>query len=425
MFSRLSQWFLLACVLVAAPARAEVYALLVGVADYDDSTGIADLRGPPNDVALLRSVLLRRGVSQIVTLADGTAQSPRPTRAAILAALDELIGRVSAGDFVFLHFSGHGTRQRDQNGDETDGLDEVFLPADAGPADPATGLISQGLADDEIGSAVSALRAKGVDVWLVMDNCHAGSGLRAGAPQIADRYVDPVLLGVSNATARIAEPTPVALNDPDLPGGVIAFYAAQSTEVAREVDLSGDGEWYGLFTAKLAARLDQPGAFTFRQLFQGVMTDLNDQTVPGAARLQTPLWEGTLIDATLFGGSESNGPSRYVLNGDQMAAGLVHGLSKGTLVGLVADVTDPADAVIGVAQITDIGATQADLRAVDPDCEPVAASLCPALGNLPETSSFAQLLARPLDMTVRIARPRQMNGAGLSETSHPAYQALQ
>ena len=201
MFSRLSQWFLLACVLVAAPARAEVYALLVGVADYDDSTGIADLRGPPNDVALLRSVLLRRGVSQIVTLAYGTAQSPRPTRAAILAALDELIGRVSAGDFVFLHFSGHGTRQRDQNGDETDGLDEVFLPADAGPADPATGLISQGLADDEIGSAVSALRAKGVDVWLVMDNCHAGSGLRAGAPQIADRYVDPVLLGVSNATA--------------------------------------------------------------------------------------------------------------------------------------------------------------------------------------------------------------------------------
>ena len=43
-----------------------------------------------------------------------------------------MAARATAGDPVYIHLSGHGTRQGDPEGDETDGLDEVFLPADTG-----------------------------------------------------------------------------------------------------------------------------------------------------------------------------------------------------------------------------------------------------------------------------------------------------
>lgn len=193
----------------------------------------------------------------------------------------------------------------DQDGDETDGLDEVFLPTDTARAAPGAGVIPNAIVDDEIGRAMDAIRATGADVWLVMDSCHSGSGMRTASPGTASRFVDPAVLGVEVTVSGQAEPQAVGDQGADLPGGFLAFYAARSTEVAREVDFAeatGGGEWYGLFTAKLAARLDDSPGISFRLLFQAVLSDMADGSVPAVARLQTPLWEGTLIDAVVFGG---------------------------------------------------------------------------------------------------------------------------
>ena len=102
---------------VAAPSLAEMRALLVGVSDYDDAIGLSDLRGPANDVALLRRVLAGQGVQDITVLADGVPDAARPTRSAILDGLADQAARAQPGDFIYLHFSGHGTRQPDRSGD--------------------------------------------------------------------------------------------------------------------------------------------------------------------------------------------------------------------------------------------------------------------------------------------------------------------
>ncbi len=401
-------------------AQAETRALLIGVSDYDNSIGLADLKGPANDVALLKRVLGNRGVSDITVLADIGDGATSPTRANILAAFADLAATSKPGYFVYIHLSGHGTRQADQNGDETDGLDEVFLPSDTARAEPGAGVIPNAIVDDEIGRAVDAIRATGADVWLVMDSCHSGSGLRAASPGTAPRFVDPAVLGVQVTISDQAEPKVIGNQGAELPGGFLAFYAARSTEVAREVNFAeatGGNEWYGLFTSKLAARLDGNPGISFRQLFQAVLSDMADGSVPGVARLQTPLWEGTLIDAVVFGGSETIGLRRFGVMGDEILAGLVHGMGEGTLVGLVADAADGPEALIGYAQLEDVEATRAFLRAVDAGCVPSLASPCAATGPVPPDARFAQVVARPVDLVVRIAQPRDLvTGQTLADT---------
>ncbi|MEX0283148.1 MAG: caspase domain-containing protein [Paracoccaceae bacterium] len=409
----------------ASVAASETRAVLVGVSDYDDEIGLADLKGPANDVSLLSEVLRNLGISDITVLADGPEGAIRPTHEAIVTALAKEAERAAPGDFVYLHFSGHGTRQPDRNGDETDGLDEVFLPADTGRAVAETGLISNALVDDDIGKAVDAIRAKGADVWLVLDSCHSGTGLRAGGVGGASRYVDPALLGVSVQPAAPGPAVDKSENE-DLPGGFVAFYSARADEVAREYDLDpGEGEaYYGLFTAKLAARLADAQGWSFRQLFQAVLSDLNDTSLPGVARLQTPSWDGTLIDRPVLGDGEVSGARRFTMRGDELRAGIVHNIANGALLALYTGPADPEDQVLGYAQATSATATSAILMPVGSDCVPSTDSLCARQGQLPVEARFAQVTARPVDLTVRIAPPRDLSTGADLATDHPAVVGL-
>ena len=400
--------------LIFAPVAAvsETRALLIGVSDYDSEAGLADLKGPVNDVRLMHRVLTSRGISNISVLADGFDQGDRPTREAILSALAELAASAAAGDFIYIHFSGHGTRQIDLNGDESDGLDEVFLPADARPADAGENTIPNAIVDEEIGAALHEIRKKGADVWIVIDSCFSGSGVRAGSVRVASRFVDPALLGISLRSPLTEESGVAEAGGAEPEGGLIAFYAARSTEVAREVDMAPGGaaeeEFYGLFTAKLAARLDAAQDPSFRALFQGVLKDMNDFTLPGGVGMQTPLWEGTLIDAPIFGGTATIGMRRFPVSGDELSAGLLHGVPEGSLVGLVRDIADPPDALVGFAQTEDTAATRSFLRPVGETCVPRNSSPCARAGALPDDARFAQIIARPIDQTVGVAPPRDL-----------------
>ncbi|MAM62274.1 MAG: hypothetical protein CMH11_12350 [Maritimibacter sp.] len=406
-----------------ALARAEVSALLVGVGDYAEGSGIDDLKGPPNDVRLLGEALASRGVRDITVLADHTEGAARPTRAAILAALSERAGHVGPGDLVYVHLSGHGSRQKDLNGDETDGQDEVFLPADATNRARETGLFVNAITDDEIGAALDAIRATGADVWLVMDSCNSGTGLRAGSSGLVARYVDP--------PTGIAPPMRGEGRDEaggaGLPGGIVAFYAAQSTERAHELDFGGTGatqDWYGLFSSQLAARLADGGDWTFRQLFQAVLADMNDRSIPGGARLQTPLWEGDLIDRPLFGAADGASARRFPVERGRIGAGQIHGMLDGTLVGLLAEANGPAGDWIGRAQLSDLGARDARLTAVSAACRPEADAPCPATGQLPADARFAEVIARPVDLAVVFAPPVEIATGAPLAADHTAHVAL-
>lgn len=62
-------------------------------------------------------------------LVDDGDHAP-PTRAAIIAAYKKVVSQSQAGDAIFLHYSGHGTKVKDVSGDEDDGYDEALVPLD-------------------------------------------------------------------------------------------------------------------------------------------------------------------------------------------------------------------------------------------------------------------------------------------------------
>jgi len=276
---------------------------------------------------------------------------------------------------------------------------------------------------------VLAIREKGADVVLVMDSCHSGSGLRDASPDQVSRLVDPAVLGIrADAVGSGRQVSVLETAEVQAPGQVVAFFAARSDEVAREVNLTpgvpGDAGWYGLFTARLTARLADSDGLSYRQLFQSVMSDMNDTALPGGGPLQTPSWEGGLIDAAVLGGRGTVGLRQFAVRGDEIAAGLVQGFGKGTVFGLVADAAAPADAPMTYAQIVDAQASRAYLLPVTIDCVPKAEDLCPSTGALPVTAHFARLVARPVDVALHLAPPRDIATGEPLPADDPAGQAL-
>ena len=139
---------LLSTVLFATPALArENYALLIGASQYPSLDEKSWLKGPANDVTLVRTYLTTSAPvafapQNVAVLADGVAGSQAPTLAAIRTAFADLTAQVQPGDFVYLHFSGHGSQAPAANPDtELDGLDELFLPTDIGVWSDAVGAV--------------------------------------------------------------------------------------------------------------------------------------------------------------------------------------------------------------------------------------------------------------------------------------------
>jgi hypothetical protein len=91
-----------------------------------------------------------------------------PTREGILRALKTL--RVAPTDkLVVLHYSGHGSSQRDTNYDEKDGKDECLVPLDV----EKSGMIT----DDELNSLLVRRISRPTVLLTLFDCCHSGSML--------------------------------------------------------------------------------------------------------------------------------------------------------------------------------------------------------------------------------------------------------
>lgn len=141
-------------------------ALLVGI-NYIGTN--AALRGCINDIDNVAAYLQSaRGYSSASCIVLSDLAARKPTRANILAAFGELLQGVRAGDELWFHYSGHGTLQRDWNGDEESGADSCICPLDYNQA----GLIS----DDVVRASLAERVPAGVRLYIVLDMCHSGTG---------------------------------------------------------------------------------------------------------------------------------------------------------------------------------------------------------------------------------------------------------
>lgn len=82
-------------------------------------------------------------------------------------ALSWLVESCQPGDSLVFYYSGHGSRERDFDGDEIDGFDEMLCPVDYKTA----GKIS----DDEINATIVRPLPPGAKLHAIVDTCFSGS----------------------------------------------------------------------------------------------------------------------------------------------------------------------------------------------------------------------------------------------------------
>ncbi len=215
-----------------AVVRAEDRALLVAIGDYP----IAEARLPAvgKDVARIRDAVrtLGYGDRQVRLLVDEAA-----TLVAITGAIrDWLIAGAGGSDRVLIYLNGHGSQIHDDDGDEEDGVDEVFLPYDF---KPAAGTLVNVLIDDELGRLLAQIPAR--EVVVLLDTCHSGSlATRSPAGFVARFYRYP---GMPAGRTRgfLLE------GSRSEPANVIAVSAAGEDEKSQASERTG-----GLFTRAVA-----------------------------------------------------------------------------------------------------------------------------------------------------------------------------
>lgn len=449
---------LLAGTFLAQPVWARTnHALLVAVTAYPELGDGAALVGPNHDAELVRDYLTKDApvkfeAGNVTLLADGVeSASLSPTRTHILASLKAVTDRVERDDFVYLHFSGHGAQQPETvDGNETDGLDEIFLPADTGKwVDKASG-VPNALMDDDIGAALDAIRDKGAFVWVVFDACHSGNATRV-APIGEEGYVERKLgstalgipeqailsakaaaekvqgdkAGVAAAQEREAAFT-LTENGSDkessrsLPaeqdatgaaaiakGGMVAFFAAQTTETTPEMPLPRDtpeAPRYGLFTYTLFSKLAQNPNVTYRQLGHAVL----QQYQADSRQRPTPLFEGEL-DARVFGSDPVEALRQWPVqvNGKMasLPAGLLHRLSPGTRLAVLPSPLSTPDEAAGYLEVK-------SARNLSSIVVPVAFDTKPALDLSKLANTYARLVDVAVDFRLRVARPADGNDFG-------------
>lgn len=416
------------------------HAVIVAVTAYPNLRPEHALVGPNHDAGLVHEYLTKNApvkfdATNVKVLADNLEiASGSPTHKNIL----DTLGAIDAkpGDFVYLHFSGHGSQQPAIDAStETDGMDEIFLPADTAFWSGDSKVMPNALVDDDIGKALDRLRDVGANVWIVIDACHSGTATRAaeiGNQTMVMRKIEPKDLGVPDDLinegrakqasrdilgANVADPpkpgfavsrgTKKQANQdmptaaPQGPGKLIAFYAAQTVETTPEMPLPVGVEGatsFGLFTFTIFQEMAKNPTQSYRQLGSAIL----QQYAAGGLQRPTPLFEGEL-DAPVFGADASDRILQWpivVANGEAtINAGLLHRVSKGAKLAIVPSASALTEAAVGYVEVTAAKNLSSMLKTVEFSGKPrIKPEEIPA-------NAFARLTDVTIDFALIVARP--------------------
>jgi hypothetical protein len=296
-------------------------ALLVGTDVYKNYPKYPT-PGAEEDIRQTKRILIdkygfRESEIKVLLREEATAQNLRE------AFRGWVIQGTKPGDKVYFHYSGHGMRVNDFDGDEStrvagDTMDEALAPYDVG--DSRNSIVT----DDEIGQFINQL--SGRMAVLVFDSCFSGTVSRGSAePRSNDRreiarYLPSpeeiqALVTRSGAKGELADYVvlPPGSGSRDLSlvvdkdsiksGGIVIFSAAQPHQLAFSVPV-GPNYFRGAFTYLLNEYLFENPRMPLR--------DLRSKLVGGMAKLrplltqeQTPYFEVfsavPLEDQPMFG----------------------------------------------------------------------------------------------------------------------------
>jgi hypothetical protein len=319
-------------VTASAAQAVEKFALIVGVDDQlqPENYSISVLKGPTNDVKLIRRLLVERydfkdDGNHILTLTGKNA-----TKKAIADAFkSQLIDKAKANsDAVTLfYFSGHGSQQDDVNNDESDGTDETLVAYDS------RGKGGHDIVDDEIAEWFDSLSVHTKNAIFILDSCHSGTGTRG------------------DAVARVLPTNPNAARRPGTSSGAKTIvrslspgwarndkYTAIAGALAEEQSYEGPikdagGTSYGYLTWSLYQTLKLQPDLSWRQTMESVRRAVGQLTSQ-----QHPQVEGD-VERTAFGESgDRSQPYISIVSatggGVTINGGRALGLSEGSLLAI-------------------------------------------------------------------------------------------
>ena len=317
------------------------HALIVAIGKYPEESNFKQISSG-NDVPLIKNALLKQDFkeSDINILKDEQA-----TKAGIVKAIDALIESSRAGDIVVIHFSSHGEQIEDDNGDETDGLDECIVPFDAifsHSEEEFKKLAPAFFRDDEFGDKVILLRnklGKGGDLLVILDACHSASGTRGGTEKVrgnqspmVSKDFDKNKMNAKDNDGVFKENTKTKLNKDAATYVIIS--GAQAQELNSECRDDRGIAVGSLSYAISKTLLTMDGKVTYRNLFAQV-----EDVMRGKAPKQKPAIEGDGLDRELFGGNYQRQKPYFEVNIDKSSndtitlnGGAVSGVTVGSII---------------------------------------------------------------------------------------------
>ncbi|MEP7239242.1 MAG: hypothetical protein ABI697_00005, partial [Devosia sp.] len=190
-------------------------------------------------------------------------------------------------------------------------------------------------------------------------------------------------------------------------GGLVAFFAAQTTEEAPEQPYpvqQADGTMadvtYGVFTHAIFSALAKNPNLTYRQLAQSVLASY----VADNWLKPTPLFEGKL-DAQVFGNEDVVPAAQWpiVVGGDgvtlSISAGQLQGLAPGSRLLIVPSPAAANEEALGVMEATSVTQLRAKLAPVADAAHPaIAAAAIP-------TGAYVRLVEVHYPFELTVARP--------------------
>lgn len=227
-------------------------------------------------------------------------QNPRaiPNRQNILAAMQWLVSNARPGDDLFLHYSGHGGRTEDLDGDEEDGYDECIYPVDFQQTQPGH------IVDDIIHDICVKPLPQGCRLTAIFDCCHSGSIMDLpymystkgvlkepnllkdagmGLLGIGKSYLSNDLGGMmSGASSLFSRVTRTTGGDQEkvkqmktAPADVICFTGCKDTQTSADASIGGQGQGAMSFAFRQAL-LKAGGNLSYLQLLNAVRSEMTD-----------------------------------------------------------------------------------------------------------------------------------------------------
>ena len=258
-------------------------ALLAGINNYKT---IGDLRGCINDTQSIRTLLVETfgfDPAAVRILTD-----KKVTKAELRKQWRWLISGLQSGDRVIFHFSGHGSYNVDQNGDEEDGVDELLCLYGMDWDDPETYLL-----DDELHNWTQEVPA-GVQLTVLLDSCHSGTGTRmVERPGSSAR-------GVSMQSATLVDLETSLRRLPTTSKTAMSSFNAVSKNLNRVLPATTDQ----LTEQSVVARFAQPPEDVIRRINKHGRRSTFSDAVGGSATAMSA--SGSLMNHLLWSGSQSD-----------------------------------------------------------------------------------------------------------------------